>query len=295
MANAGWGHGGPAESETGILQALMAFVAQGGQLFGARRWSENPLTLTHVRWQGPSGMTVEAFRDPLGDAALGGEERDVWIQLALTFPPVPPTQAGAEPPWMPLLVDVEQAARWAQGLRQARPRDRSQARVPSAPPPLSAPRLPTVPLTADGGWGSETTRLPRLDALRAHALQMDSQAPRPPAVSQVRTPPPEPPARPPLPAPYETYDASYDASYEAPPRSEPSQWTGGWQQGAVDAPEVQVLVCIEVELPTLLDGQVGAAYRADFARDIAIHFARAVWQIPQVREHHAERIFQQAL
>ena len=42
--------------------------------------------------------------------------------------------------------------------------------------------------------------------------------------------------------------------------------------------------CIEVELPALLDGQMGAAYRADFARDIAVHFARAVRKLPQVRE-----------
>ena len=87
MANVGWGSGGPAESDTGILQALLAFVSQGGQLFGARRWTENPLTLTHVRWQGPSSMTVDAFRDPLRDTSLSAEERDVWIELALDLSP----------------------------------------------------------------------------------------------------------------------------------------------------------------------------------------------------------------
>ena len=34
----------------------------------------------------------------------------------------------------------------------------------------------------------------------------------------------------------------------------------------------------------MLDGWAGAAYRADFARDVAVHFARAVRQLPQVSE-----------
>ncbi|HLJ80399.1 MAG TPA: hypothetical protein VKT52_02860, partial [Ktedonobacterales bacterium] len=64
MANAGWGYGRLAETDTGILQVLTGYVTQGGQLYGARRWAENPLTLTHVRWQGPGGASAEAFRRP---------------------------------------------------------------------------------------------------------------------------------------------------------------------------------------------------------------------------------------
>src|SRR5260370_22313789 len=139
MANVGWGHGSLAETDTGILQALFAYVSQGGQLYGARRWPENPLTLTHVRWQAPSSMTVDAYRDPTRDAALSAVERDVWIQLALTFPPVPPTPPGAEPPWMVLAVDPAKAAAWVQALRRAQIR-RSLPQTPPPPPPAPLPR-----------------------------------------------------------------------------------------------------------------------------------------------------------
>ena len=268
MASIGWGHGGPAESDTGILQALSAFVSQGGQLLGARRWMENPLTLTHVRWHGPSSMTVDAFRDPLHDTLLSAEERDVWIQLALTFPSVPPTHPGEEPPWMPLRVEAEKAAQWAQSVRQAQARERARPPVYSDPVQASAPRMPAVQRPADSYWTTETTRMPRADELRGQ-----SQAPY--------GLPSRPVPQSPLPPQSHPYSQSYSVSM---PRSEPSQWTGSWQQAVVDQPEVTVLPCIEVELPALLDGQMGAAYRADFARDIAVHFARAVRRLPQVRE-----------
>ncbi len=45
-----------------------------------------------------------------------------------------------------------------------------------------------------------------------------------------------------------------------------------------------MLPCIEVELPSLIEGQAGTAYRADFARDVAVHFGRAARSLPQVRE-----------
>ena len=184
MANIGWGHGGPAESDTGILQALLAFVSQGGQLFGARLWEENPLTLTNVRWHGPSSMTVDAFRDPLRDTSLSAEERDVWIQLALTFPPVPPTQPGEEPPWMPLRVDAEKAAQWAQSVRQAQARERARPPAYSGPIQASTPRMPAVQRAADSGWTGETTRMPRADEPR-----IPSQAPyEPPSRPLPQTP-----------------------------------------------------------------------------------------------------------
>src|SRR5262249_6773504 len=72
-----------------------------------------------------------------------------------------------------------------------------------------------------------------------------------------------------------------------PPPSQPGQWASEWQRDAPtmpNMPEVVVLSCIEVELPSLLDGQVGAAYRADFAGDVARHFGQAARMIPQVRE-----------
>jgi hypothetical protein len=268
MASIGWGHGGPAESDTGILQALLAFVSQGGHLFGARRWAENPLTLTHVRWHGPTNMTFDAVRDPLHDISLGDEERDVWIQLALTFPPVPPTQPGEEPPWMPLRVETEKAAQWAQSVRQAR--ERARPPVYSGPMHASRPRTPAVQPSVDPGRTAETTKMPRADEPRSQAQTPYGLPSRP-----------VPPS--PLPPQSRPYSQS-EYGYGSMPRSEPSQWTGSWQQAAADQPEVTVLPCIEVELPILLEGQMGAAYRADFARDIAVHFARAVRTLPQVRE-----------
>jgi hypothetical protein len=203
---------------------------------------------------------------------LSAEERDVWIQLALTFPPVPPTLPGEEPPWMPLRVEKEKAAQWVQSVRQAQARERARPQVYSGPMQASTPRMPAVHVMPTPSrapelhWSGETARLPRPGEMRA-------QPSAPYGMSQ-------PPTAPSLPShPYT--QSSYGGSM---PRSEPSQWTSGWQQGAADQPEVTVLPCIEVELPTLLDGQMGAAYRADFARDIAVHFARAVRKLPQVRE-----------
>jgi hypothetical protein len=264
MANVGWGHGSSPETGTGILQALFAYVSLGGQLYGARRWLENPLTLTHVRWQAPSRMTVDAYRDPTRDGALSAVERDVWIQLALTFPPVPPTPPGGEPPWIPLAVDPAQAAAWVQVLRRAQTR-RSLPQTPHALPPTAPPRLPDVAAVQSDPWGIETTRL--LRAEEQHAVL------RP---IPTRTPPPLVGATPPV-AP---------GSSLPPPdwRSESGTWQGTWQRDAGNAPEVVSLPCIEVELPSLLDGQVGAAYRADFARDVAVYFARAVRRLPQVSE-----------
>ncbi len=279
MASSGWGHGGPAESDTGILQALLAFVSQGGQLQGARRWAENPLTLTHVRWQGPSGMTVDAFRDPLRDTSLSAEEREVWVKLALTFPAVPPTPPGVEPPWMPLSVEGERAAQWAQSVRQAQARERARPPVYSGPSQGSTPRMLAIPRATESGWTGETRRLPRADEMASQPYvggsptQPSLQSPLPP-----QSPLPQQSPLPPRSSPYS------QSEHGSMPRSEPSQWTGGWRQASLDQPEVTVLPCIEVELPTLLDGEMGAVYRADFARDIAVHFARAVRKLPQVRE-----------
>jgi hypothetical protein len=55
MSENGWGpawaHRGI--SATGIAEVLEGYARMGGNLLGARRWAENPLTLTHVRWMGP--------------------------------------------------------------------------------------------------------------------------------------------------------------------------------------------------------------------------------------------------
>lgn len=98
MADVRWGQGSSAETDTGILEVLLAFVAQGGQLYGARRWEENPLTLTHVRWQGLSGGLLDAFRQPGSTVSGDDVESNVWIQLALNFPSSHPSAAGMDAP-----------------------------------------------------------------------------------------------------------------------------------------------------------------------------------------------------
>src|SRR5579863_5891131 len=57
MASVGWGQGIPEEPDTKIAQTLISYAMRGGALFGARRWVENPLTLTHTLWQSPDGDT----------------------------------------------------------------------------------------------------------------------------------------------------------------------------------------------------------------------------------------------
>ena len=104
------------------------------------------------------------------------------------------------------------------------------------------------------------------------------------ARAPVATPPQMPPSLPD--APFQPAAAGGPFS-PLPPPSQPGQWASEWQRDAPtmpNMPEVVVLSCIEVELPSLLDGQVGAAYRADFAGDVARHFGQAARMIPQVRE-----------
>lgn len=266
MANIGWGHGRPAEGGTGVEHVLRAYATQGGQLFGARRWPDNPLTLTHVRWQGEGGAMLDAQRDPRRDAALSADEREVWVDLALTFPPSPPMPPGAEQPWMPLTVDQRQAGEWAERIQRA-----ATSRFSSGG--YAGPSQP---------WQQPGARGP---ASGGPFDPLSGPGPQPGTFS-----PPEPPLR------RGTGPISGHGTHGAPsfpsgggqapsnPWHEPSQMTGAWQRESAQLPEVVVLPCIEVELPALIDGQAGAAYRADFARDVAVHFGRAARTIPQVRE-----------
>lgn len=45
-----------------------------------------------------------------------------------------------------------------------------------------------------------------------------------------------------------------------------------------------MIPCVEVELPTATSGMASADFARDYARDVAVHFARAARTIPQVRE-----------
>jgi hypothetical protein len=62
--------------------------------------------------------------------------------------------------------------------------------------------------------------------------------------------------------------------------------TDSWRLGASETQEYAAIPCVEVELPSAHDMPT-ADYARDYARDVAIHFARAAQAIPQVRETRA--------
>lgn len=270
MANAGWGHGRPVESDTGISQVLHAYVSHGGQLYGARRWPENPLTLTHVRWQGPAGVAIDAFRKPDETRPLSQEERDVWVELAVHCPAAPNAPMGNDAPWLPIQLDPTRAGTFLQLLQQA------QAR--------SAPRSPYTPAPPVGGsWPAPVNSAPPAyptDRARAGGPPPGTypqQQRQPFAASQQET---EMLA---TPSPAEPRDSG--ANVAASQQSDAGQWTGGWQRRPSDeVGEVAALVAIEVELPPMMGGPAMEAYRRDFSRDVATHFVRAASTIPQVHE-----------
>ncbi len=127
MFDNGWGSAWAPRglSATGIAEVLEGYARTGGNLLGARRWAENPLTLTHVRWMGPRGEVADAVRPPGDDQGVIAEERGVWVALALGFPAAHPSPAGRDAPWLPLDVSPQQAAglclRMARGM-QSQPR-----------------------------------------------------------------------------------------------------------------------------------------------------------------------------
>ena len=86
MESYGWrGQGSSNQPETGIAQALDYYARYGGELLGARR-SDNPLTLTHVRWHDQSGHVYDATHSPETSGDIDSAEREVWVQLALDLP-----------------------------------------------------------------------------------------------------------------------------------------------------------------------------------------------------------------
>lgn len=276
MANAGWGYGRPAETDTGILHVLTGYVTQGGQLYGARRWAENPLTLTHVRWQGPGGASAEAFRRPDMDDNGSDGERQVWVQLALNMPASYEASPDGESPWLPLAVAREQALAWGHALRQAQINRQSQGRQ-SYSGAVSAPRLPA--LDAHG------QRRPAPFGPPAHGSPFDQSnhsgypSPRPSVPSA-----PVPVDMEPTVQYFATMNTPNAPNMPVRGNGEERQFTNSWQYAQVDAPEVVVVPCVDVELPPAMAGIVSTDYRRDFARDVAMHFSRAARAIPQVRE-----------
>lgn len=287
MAEAGWGHGRPVEMDTGIAAVLHAFVTQGGQLLGARRWPDNPLTLTHVRWLGSGAGPLEAVRHPDSDDSLSAGEREVWVQLALAFPPSYSGPSGGDAAWSPLAVDREKAFTWLQKLRQDQ-----RPRQPSGWSSSYGGETPLGPRTVDAGFGASRA------ADYGMSASMPGQGPYPASNGRHGRPMPPPyGSRPSVPSGHASYVSGTPTVVEpvvsqtAPPRPTPpytydesSQHTGSWQRGGMETSEVAVVPCVEVELPPMLGGPAADDYRRDFARDVALHFSRAARSAPQVRE-----------
>jgi hypothetical protein len=269
------GHGNESlanlNSGTGLAELLSAFVAHGGQMAGSRRWAENPLALTHVRWHGPAGQMLDAARHP-GDAGwLTQGERDAWVQLALHYPATSqPTPSGPSAPWVPLDLDRGQA----QGLLTAMARSQ-----------------PSSNATPSWGRASYNSPAPR-SGFNSRVNPGDSAFGGRP--SPFRSGPRDDPWSPPQAPVSGSYWTSspqsaghYAGGAGAPPDGDPSELAGSWRTSQPPAQEMVVIPCVEVELPPTGGGIGSEDFARDYARDVAVHFARAAHTIPQVRELRA--------
>ena len=287
MAHANWGQGSSTETHTGILDVLLAYVAQGGTLYGARRWKDNPLTLTHVRWQGTSGAILDAFREPGATVGVDDVESHIWVQLALNFPASHPSAAGADAPWLALSVDPATASQWVAMLRQSYSQQQ-RSRGTSVHPPFatldsSLPSLgPRTPVEEVNPWFRPTesgvgdaSYNPRIPYGRSSLGTSFDHEPSP-AVPVAETQP--------LLRDEPNFPATHEMGGAAPmhERREGSQWTGEFKRQ--EGGEIAVLPCIEVELPPLMDNRTSIDYHRDFARDVAVHFRQAVQQFLEVKE-----------
>ncbi|GEM_PF-1060981 len=317
----------PAERDTKIAQALISYAMRGGALYSARRWPENPLTLTHALWRSPDGDAIEAFRPPEDEQSMLAAERDAWIQLAVhTEASAAPNPAGPGA-WTPVRLDQTQALELGQRIQQARAealrqlqqrRLAEQARASQinaqlAPPssgytsmPAQSPNSspPFTPLTPPGQAGiSSVPRSGASPAAPPPSLRMMQPSGSPWREARIQEEPPIAPMRPVPPDGARSLPGLpglrsvvapepltiHDEASAFPPYQEPSGWTGGWRAGlgglaASESQEVTTLVCIEIDMPMLPGGVVMEDYTRDFARDVSLHFSRAVHTIPQARE-----------
>jgi hypothetical protein len=98
---------------------LAAVLAYGGHLRGARRWSDAPLTLTHVNWEGPTGQSITAARHPGDEASLSPAERDAWVRLAVRYPSAQSGPSGPSSSWMALQITRDEAQSLAISISRA--------------------------------------------------------------------------------------------------------------------------------------------------------------------------------
>jgi hypothetical protein len=265
MAASGPGASHSFHYNASIIDVLLAYGARGGALYAAYRHPDNPLLLTHVRWQGPAGEMIETSRGP-EDMAMVREEREAWAQVALRSTTLRPDAVGPNAPWLQAPLDPREAYDLATRAQRAReganmtPTERLYQGVSSGSParPLShstgtPPRLPAF--GAPGG----------APQIHAHGVSADANP---------------------------GYDSFGSYGSGLSPASGGSQITGSWARDAFQSfqsvesqpdQEIIVITCIEIEMPSLMPG-TPQDFTRDFARDVALNFNRAARTIPQTRE-----------
>lgn len=272
MAANGFGLSRPGAAGGSIALPLIAYGQQGGALFAAYRLPDNPLSPTHVRWQGANGEMIEAQHGTENIYELPQEEREAWAQIALNSASNQADSVGPNAPWLPVTIDRTRA--FELGVRAQR------ARLASQPPQgmqgsqssrNSSPHLSGAP-AGYGNVGGAPYGAPMAHPTPLHPYQLQS--------------PPAPTPRADEYPPTRLIDALPSS---APSMPEPQQQnTGQWSRdelmrGAQSQSEVTAIPCVEVEMPMLLTADQ-QDFTRDFARDVAIHFGRAARAIPQVRE-----------
>lgn len=285
----GWrGQGSPSQPDTGIAQVLEYFARYGGELLGARR-SDNPLTLTHVRWHDQSGHVFDASHSPEMDGDIDAAEREVWVQLALDLPITAAGLYGARAPWEHLALNQERAAELLHQLRRSLSSrasgnsNNSANWAPGQPSPQRPPNQAYPPNRpgSNVGWGMGQSP----DSGGAFS------PPIPPQAQQRNSGQPSSPLRgapPPQGGGMHGMPGSAPGPGFAPPQGAPGSmgnardWTNT-MRSSQDA-EVTVIPCIEVELPPVLTDPAATDQARDFTRDVARHFNRSVRQLQQLRE-----------
>lgn len=305
MDEHGWrGQGSSNQPETGIAQVLAYYVRYGGELLGARR-SDNPLTLTHVRWHDQSGHVLDATHSPESDGDIDAAEREVWVQLALDLPIAAAGMYGARAPWEQLALNQDRAAEMLNQLRRSlASRSSGNSNNPAQWSP--GPQMPQQPGNQpypphplhrpDFGSGWNSGQHP--PAGGTFPPPFEQQVQQPPYQQQAYQQPVYPPQPPfqhppsyqqqapggmsgtPIAPGYSSRSANDPPAQGA--QGDAREWTNTMRLS--QEPEVTVIPCIEVELPPVLMDPAAADQARDFTRDVARHFNRSTRQMQQVRE-----------
>ena len=260
MAANGQGASHMSHQSVSIIDILLAYGSRGGAVYAAYRHPDNPLLLTHIRWQGPSGDVIEAHRSP-DDMAMVREEREAWAQVALRSTTLRPDAVGPNAPWLQAPLDPRDAYDLATRAQRARE---------ASMPPSQQSYGGGIPSGGPLGSGMHSPGAPS-------GLTMSS-APIYPSQSH---------------SPLGDGGQGFEnfGSYSGAPSgiSEGSQITGAWPRETFRTHESQpdheiiVVACIEIEMPTLIT-DAPQDFTRDFARDVAVNFNRAARTIPQTRE-----------